>query len=72
VDCVVAFALAASWLEDCPQDPDAAELAALSLECRQESQPEMAEVALHLLATADFRPALRKSRGGWHGIGKVG
>src|ERR1700722_14424650 len=63
VDCAVAFDLAASWLEECPQDPDAAELAALSLECRQASQPRMAEVALRLLATADFCPGFKEEPG---------
>ena len=63
VDCAVAFDLAASWLEECPQDPDAAELAALSLECAQASQPRMAEVALRLLATANFCPGFKEEPG---------
>jgi hypothetical protein len=49
--------------EECPQDPDAMELATLSLECRQASQPRMAEVALRLLATANFRPGFKEEPG---------
>jgi len=49
VDCAAAFDLAASWLEERPRDPDATELAALSLECRQASQPRMAEAAMRLV-----------------------
>ena len=65
VDCTAAFTLAASWLEERPQDPDATELVTLSIECTQASQPRMADVALRLLATANFRPASRRSRAGW-------
>jgi hypothetical protein len=63
VDCTAAFDLAASWLEERPQDPDATELAALSLKCRQASQPRMAEAALRLLATANFRPGFKEEPG---------
>jgi hypothetical protein len=63
VDCTAAFDLAASWLEERPQDPDATELATLSLECTQASQPRMAEVALHLLATANFCPGFKEEPG---------
>jgi hypothetical protein len=63
VDCTAAFDLAASWLEERPQDPDAAELAALSTECAQASQARMAEVALRLLAVADFRPGFKEEPG---------
>ena len=52
VDCTAAFDLAAAKLEVSPLDPDATELALLSLECVEASQPRMAEVALRLLATA--------------------
>lgn len=59
LDCTAAFDLAASWLEERPQNPDAVEpaglsdaeeLAALSLECTQADTARMAEVALRLLA----------------------
>ena len=63
VDCTAAFDLAVSWLEERPQDPDAAELAALSIECAQASQPRMAEVALRLLATTHFRPGFKEEPG---------
>jgi hypothetical protein len=63
VDCTAVFDLATSWLEERPQDPDATELAALSVECRQENQSRMAEVALRLLATADFRPGFKEEPG---------
>jgi len=56
VDCTAAFDLAASWLEDDPQDPDATELAMLSLDCARAGQPRLAEVALRLLAAHGFRP----------------
>jgi hypothetical protein len=42
VDCTAAFDLAASWLEEHPRDQGATELATLSLECSQASQPSMA------------------------------
>ena len=60
VDCTAAFDLAAAWLEERPHDAAATELATLSLECGQASQPRMAEVALHLLATANFRPGFKE------------
>ena len=63
VDCTAAFDLATSWLEERPQDPDATELAALSIECTQVSQPRMAEVALRLLAAANFRPGFKEEPG---------
>jgi hypothetical protein len=63
VDCTAAFDLAASWLEECPQDPDATELATLSVECTQASQPRMAEVALRLLAAANFSPGFKEEPG---------
>jgi hypothetical protein len=63
VDCTAAFELAASWLEERPQDPDATDLATLSVECTQASQPRMAEAALRLLATADFRPGFKEEPG---------
>lgn len=63
VDCTAAFDLATSWLEDHPQDPDATELARLSVECAEASQPRMAEVALRLLATADFYPGFKEEPG---------
>jgi hypothetical protein len=40
VDCAVAFDLAASWLEERPLDPDATELAALSIEHEGEPVPD--------------------------------
>jgi hypothetical protein len=52
VDCTAAFDLATAKLEVSPLYPDATELALLSLECAEASQPRMAEVALRLLATA--------------------
>lgn len=52
VDCTAAFDLATAKLEVSPLDPDATELALLSLECAEASQPRMAEVALRLIATA--------------------
>ena len=63
VDCMAAFDPAASWLEERPHDPDATELATLSLECTQASQSRMAEVALRLLATANFRPGFKEEPG---------
>jgi hypothetical protein len=63
VDCTAAFDLAASWLEERPQDPDATELAMLSIECTRVSQPRMAEVALRLLATANFWPGFKEEPG---------
>lgn len=63
VDCTAAFDLAASWLEERPQDPDATELATLSAECTPASQPRMAEMALRLLAAAGFRPGFEEEPG---------
>jgi hypothetical protein len=63
VDCTDAFDLAASWLEERPQDPDATELAMLSVECTQASQPRMAEVALRLLAATEFYPGFKEEPG---------
>ena len=63
VDCTVAFDLATSWLEERPQDPDATELATLSIECTQASQPRMAEAALRLLATTEFCPGFKEEPG---------
>ena len=63
VDCTATFDLAASWLEERPQDPDATELATLSIECTQAGQPRMAEVALRLLATANFHPGFKEEPG---------
>jgi hypothetical protein len=63
VDCTAAFDLATSWLEERPQDPDATELATLSAECAEASQPRMAEIALSLLATAGFRPGFTEEPG---------
>ena len=63
VDCTAAFDLASSWLEERPQDPDATELATLSIECTQASQPRMAEVALRLLAAANFWPGFKEEPG---------
>jgi hypothetical protein len=63
IDCTVAFDLAAACLRERPQDPDATELATLSIECTQASQPRMAEVALRLLATANFRPGFTEEPG---------
>jgi len=54
VDCTAAFDLATSKLEVSPLDPDATELALLSVECAEESQPRMAEVALSLLASSTY------------------
>ncbi len=56
VDCTAAFDLATAKLEVSPLDPDATELALLSVECTEASQPRMAEVALSLLATVGFCP----------------
>jgi hypothetical protein len=63
IDCTAAFDLAASWLAERPQDPDATELATLSVECTPESQPRMAKVALRLLATANFHPGFTEEPG---------
>ena len=63
VDCTAAFDLATSWLEERPQDPDATELATLSVECAEARQPGMAEVALSLLATAGFYPGFNEEPG---------
>jgi hypothetical protein len=63
VDCTAAFDLATSWLEERPQDPDATELATLSVECMPASQPRMAEVALRMLATTSFRPGFKEEPG---------
>ena len=63
VDCTAAFDLAMSWLEARPQDPDATELATLSIECTQASHPRMAELALRLLATTAFRPGFKEEPG---------
>jgi hypothetical protein len=63
VECTDAFDLAASWLEGRPQDPDATELAMLSVECTQASQPRMAEVALRLLSTPEFYPGFKEEPG---------
>jgi hypothetical protein len=63
VDCTATFDLATSWLEERPRDPDATELATLSIECAQASQPRMAEVALRLLATIEFHPGFKEEPG---------
>ena len=63
MDCTAAFDLATSWLEEHPQDRDAAELATLSVECADAGQPRMAEVTLRLLATAGFRPGFAEEPG---------
>jgi hypothetical protein len=63
VDCTAAFDLAMSWLEERPQDPDATELATLSAECAQASQPRMAGAALRLLAAAGFDPGFKEEPG---------
>ena len=72
VDYTAACDLAASWLEESPQDPhpgerpglsEAEELAALSLECTEADSSRMAEVALRLLATAHFRPGFKEEPG---------
>ena len=63
VDCTAAFDLATSWLAESPQDPDATELAALSAECTEASQPRMAEVALRLLEAAGFSPGFTEEPG---------
>lgn len=63
VDCTAAFDLAAGWLEYHPQDPDAAELALLSIECTEASQPRTVQAALRLLATANFRPGFKEEPG---------
>ncbi|XVV15604.1 hypothetical protein ACQP2X_15035 [Actinoplanes sp. CA-131856] len=56
VTCTDAFDLSAAALETNPADPDAAELASLSLECADPSRPRMAELALAVLAAVDFEP----------------
>ncbi|GGN12042.1 hypothetical protein GCM10010109_22350 [Actinoplanes campanulatus] len=56
VDCTDAFDLAASVLELEPADPDATELATLSLDCADVSRPRMAGLALALLAGIGFQP----------------
>ncbi|MBW6434888.1 hypothetical protein KZ829_14190 [Actinoplanes hulinensis] len=56
VDCTDAFDLAASVLELEPADPDATELASLSLDCAEVSRPRLAGLALTLLAEAGFQP----------------
>jgi hypothetical protein len=63
VDCTAAFDLATAWLQERPQDPDATELATLSIECTQASQPRMVGAALRLLATANFRPGFKEEPG---------
>jgi hypothetical protein len=63
VDCTDAFDLATAWLGEHPQDPDATELATLSIECSAANQPRMAEVALRLLATASFYPGFKEEPG---------
>jgi hypothetical protein len=63
VDCTAAFDLATSKLEYYPRDPDATELALLSVECAEASQPRMAEVALRLLATFGFEPGFTEEPG---------
>jgi hypothetical protein len=63
VDCTAAFDLATSKLEVSPLDPGATELALLSVECAEESQPRMAEVALSLLATVGFDPGFTEEPG---------
>jgi hypothetical protein len=63
VDCTAAFDLASSWLEERPHDQDATELATLSAECAETSQPRMAEIALSLLAAAGFSPGFNEEPG---------
>jgi hypothetical protein len=63
IDCAAAFDLAASWLAERPQDPDATELATLSVECTPASQSRIAEVALRLLAAANFHPGFTEEPG---------
>lgn len=63
VDCTAAFDLATSKQAHYPQDSDATELAELSLECEESSQPRMAEVALRLLATVGFDPGFTDEPG---------
>jgi hypothetical protein len=63
VDCTAAFDLATSWLEERPQDPEATELATLSVEGAEASQPRMAEIALSLLASAGFSPGFNEEPG---------
>ena len=63
VDCTAAFDLATSRLEVSPLDPDATELASLSLEFAEASQPRMAELALSLLAAAGFCPGFKEEPG---------
>jgi hypothetical protein len=62
VDCTDAFDLATSKLEVLPLDPDATELALLSIDCAEASQPRMAEVALSVLA-AGFDPGFAEEPG---------
>jgi hypothetical protein len=54
VDCTDAFDLAAEAMALRPRDPDAAELASLSVDCLPASRPRMATVALRLLDTVGF------------------
>ena len=63
VDCTTAFDLATSKLAHYPQDPDASELALLSVECEESSQSRMAEIALRLLATVGFDPGFTDEPG---------
>lgn len=63
VDCTAAFDLAAAKLEVSPLDADATELALLSIECADESQPRMAEVALSLLAKVGIGPGFTEEPG---------
>jgi hypothetical protein len=63
VDCAAAFDLATSWLQERPQDPHAAELATLSAECAEASQPRMAEIALSLLTAAGLRSGFHEEPG---------
>jgi hypothetical protein len=63
VDCTDAFDLATSKLEVSPLDPGATELALLSIECAEASQPRMAEVALSVLAAAGFDPGFAEEPG---------
>jgi hypothetical protein len=63
VDCTAAFDLATSKLEVSPLDADATELALLSIECAEDTQPRRAEVALSLLAAVGFRPGFTEEPG---------
>ena len=63
VDCTAAFDLATAKLEVSPLDADATELALLSIECAEESQPRMAEVALSLLAKVGIGPGFTEEPG---------